>query len=127
MSLHACRMDVARKSQGLCKNVAWRSQGGRKDVNTTKTRWGHAKKSRSGSPRPKWKPSWPQLQKAKEKNEEQARIQDKLEEWDFERAQERLDEGFKVYCKGFQAGSSGDDFVRGWASTKRQVLRLNVP
>ena len=67
------------------------------------------------------------LQKAKEQKEEQARLQDKLEEWDFEQAQERLDEGFKVYCMGFQAGSSGDDFARGWASTKRQVLRLGAP
>ena len=79
-------------------------------------------KSRSGSPRPKWKPSWRKLKLAKEQKEEQARFQDEIQEWEFQEYQKRLHEAFKVYTTGFQAGSSGDDFVRGWESTKRQVL-----
>ena len=79
-------------------------------------------KSRSGSPRPKWKPSWRKLLLAKKENEKQARIAEQIEEYDLQEYQKRLDEAFKVYTTGFQAGSSGDDFVRGWESTKRQVL-----
>ena len=79
-------------------------------------------KSRSGSPRPKWKPSWRKLLLAKKENEKQARIAEKLEEYDWQQYQKRLEEAFTVYTTGFRAGALGDDFVRGWESTKRQVL-----
>ena len=91
-----------------------------------KTRWDHAKKSRSGSPHPKWKPSWRKLKLAAKERAEQALIAEKLHEWDFQQTQERLDEALKVYTRGFQAGSSGDDFVRGWESTKVQILGLRA-
>ena len=70
-------LELARSLQGACKHVAWRSQGRRKDLarmshggrkevarmsthKVTKARWGHAK-TRLGSPRPQWKPSWRKL------------------------------------------------------------------
>ena len=57
---------------------------------------------------------------------QQAIIAEKLHEWTLQQMQERLDEALKVYTRGFEAGSSGDDFVRGWESTKVQILGLQA-
>ena len=57
---------------------------------------------------------------------QQAIIAEKLHEWMLQQMQERLDEALKVYTRGFEAGSSGDDFVRGWESTKVQILGLQA-
>ena len=58
---------------------------------------------------------------------QQAIIAEKLDEWALQRKQERLDEAFKVYTRGFEAATSGNDFARGWESTKVQILGVGAP
>ena len=58
--------------------------------------------------------------------EEQARLSELVDKWECKRQQERLDEAFRVYTRKFEAGRSGDDYVRGWESTKVQILGLSA-
>ena len=67
------------------------------------------------------------MQLAKKEREQQARIAEMFEERELQRNQESLDEAFKVYTRGFEAATSGDDFARGWESTKVQILGLGAP
>ena len=66
------------------------------------------------------------MKRAAAEREEQARLAECLDEWECKRQQERLDEAFMVYTRGFEAGSSGDAYVRGWESTKVQILGLRA-
>ena len=101
-----------------------RLQGSCKAPAGMKTKWGHAK-SRSGKSKTaaEGRVSWRKLRREAKAAVEKAKLEAKLEEWEAKEKSERVALAFKFYCQGWADCTIGNDFVMGWESAKRRILR----
>ena len=108
-----------------------RLQGSCKAPAGMKTKWGHAK-SRSGKSKTaaEGRVSWRKVRREKKAAVEEqkaaverAKLEAKFEAWEAKEKSERVALAFKFYCQAWADCTIGNDFVMGWESAKRRILR----